>query len=77
MASLPLTTVRAHQHALGPLKDLQDAVAREFGVSSNQQEMIGALIIGTTPRQAFGMLLAYNRYTSQLQDEHEPDASGD
>jgi hypothetical protein len=48
------------------LKELQSAVEREFGLPSNQQEMVGALITGTSSRQAFGMLLAYNRYTSEL-----------
>jgi hypothetical protein len=67
MANLPMTTVRAYHHALGPLKDLQNAVEREFGLPSNQQEMVGALIAGTSPRQAFGMLLAYNRYTAELE----------
>ena len=66
MANLPTTSIRAHHHALGPLKQLQDAVEREFGLPSNQQEMVGALITGTTARQAFGMLLAYNQHTAEL-----------
>lgn len=80
MAEPKKTTVKVRPFVLEPLKELQDAVARDFGVPSKQDEMVGALITGTTVAQAVGMLQAYVRDTkvrdAEAATDDEDDGSG-
>jgi hypothetical protein len=61
-----------------PLRSLQAALQRDFGVSATQEQIVGALILGTPPAQTVGMLEAYVKYAAKRAEAEpaEPPGSG-
>jgi hypothetical protein len=59
------TTVRIQPAAEEPLKRLKTALESEEGHKATQEEIVAALVWGTTAAQAAGMLLAFTRETAE------------
>ncbi len=66
------TSVRLHRLAVEPLQALQADLLAEFGVKATYEEIVGALVTGTTPAQAIGMLMAFNRDVASMDDDPLP-----
>lgn len=46
-------------------KELKAVLKADFGLSATQEEIVAALIHGTTPAQLAGMLVAFNRHAAE------------
>lgn len=65
------------------LKDLKRRLRAEEGHAASDRIIVGALVCGTTPAQAAGMLIAFNRRLAEREskgsqgadDESEPERS--
>ena len=62
------TTVRLHPGAAPSLRSLQSRLEAEFGVKATYEDIVGALVWGTPPPQAVGMLVAFTRQTAARAD---------
>jgi hypothetical protein len=57
-------TTRVHPLVRQRLDDLQTALQKEFGASAGPEEIVAALVHGTTLGQLAGMLDVFNRYAA-------------
>ena len=60
-------TVRVDPLIRERLKALPSALQRDFGFSVAQEDIVAALVHGTTLGQLAGMVDVFNRYTAALQ----------
>jgi len=63
------TTTRLHPLAERALKELKQCLEAEEGHKATQEEIVSALIFGTSPAQAAGMLIAFTRVAARQSDE--------
>lgn len=53
------------------LRELKTALKANFGLQASNEDITSALIYGATVAQSAGMLLAYNMYTAQQEDQND------
>lgn len=70
------TTVRLHPLADQALKRLKSRLEVEEGRDASEREIVSALIHGTTPAQAAGMLIAFTRAAGRQADADAQSESG-
>lgn len=63
------TTTRLHPLAKQALKELKQRLESEEGRKATQEEIVSALVFGTSPAQAAGMLIAFTRVAARQSDE--------
>lgn len=67
---MPQTSVRLHPLAVDSVKQLQARLLADHGVKATYEEIVGALVVGTTPPQASGMLVAFHRQAASRTSEN-------
>jgi hypothetical protein len=58
-------STRLHPLAVDAAKELRLALAREYGMGASREVLVAALLVGTTPEQAVGMLMAFAKLTAE------------
>lgn len=73
-------TVRVHPLVRERLKDLPSALQGRFGIPADQQDIVAALVHGTTLGELAGLVTVFNRYTDAMnrgatpEDHQQPPA---
>lgn len=76
MAKTARTTVRLDAFARDSMKSLQASMEADHGVKASRDDIVSALVFGTTSAQALGMLIAFNKHVASV-DQAEPEDPGE